>query len=116
MGKSLKERVQELVEQHFPWGTPGFSGPMPDDSEERERMVRAWIEEQTREFGASALALIARIQEVLRELETRSLIGGPRLLARIDSSALRKTPDSILERMVRSWPAGSRSPHFSFGN
>lgn len=117
MGKSLKEKVQGLVEKFYPWGQEGFlPGPMPPESGEAERLVHRWIDERTRDFGFAALTLIARVQPVLQEIQPHSP-EGPRLFARIDSSSLLKQPPSILEKMVRSWdPEGGKPPSFGFGN
>lgn len=119
MAKPLKEKIQRLIDEYYPWGQSGYLPAQPSsDSLVRESTVGTWLEEQTRDFRTVGLSLIARILPVLREIEDRSsAVEGVRLLARIDSSALVKSPASVLERMVRDWdPDGSEPPRFTFEN
>jgi ppGpp synthetase/RelA/SpoT-type nucleotidyltranferase len=119
MAKSLKQKVQRLIEEYYPWGQTGYlNSPAPAGADHRESCVAGWIEEQTRDFRAVGLTLIARIQPVLREIEDQSAAKeGLRLLARIDPSSLAKSPASILEKMVRDWdPDGPGAPGLTFEN
>jgi ppGpp synthetase/RelA/SpoT-type nucleotidyltranferase len=119
MAKPLKEKIQRLIDRYYPWGQSGYlPTPASADPEVRESGVSLWIEEQTLDFRVVGLTLIARILPVLREIESRSsAVEGVRLLARIDSSALVKSPASILEKMVRDWePDSLEPPRFTFEN
>jgi ppGpp synthetase/RelA/SpoT-type nucleotidyltranferase len=119
MAKPLEQKVDKLIERFFPWDQEGFAPrPLASNPDVLRRRVEGWLQEQTLDFGAVGLTLIARIQPVLREIEDRSAATeGVRLLARIDSSSLVKTPASILEKMVRDWdPDGQDTPRYTFEN
>jgi hypothetical protein len=111
MKKALPAKRQLLIDDYFPWGQEGFPASPPDPTA-REQQVLEWLDQRTREFSSAALVLIGRVLPILRDLESKMPpVEGPRLLARIDSSALVKTPSGILEKMARSWgPEDSRPP------
>ncbi|HEV2854339.1 MAG TPA: hypothetical protein VHC97_16215 [Thermoanaerobaculia bacterium] len=114
----LKEKIDRLILDYFPWGEEDFlPHPRPEDDEERSLRVRFWIEEKTRELRNAALALVAKVKPVLQEIEAQTPEDRPRLLARIDSSNLVKSPGSILEKMVRDWdPRNGEAPKIGFRN
>ncbi len=112
-----EELVQRLVDEVFPWERPGFP-PKPQGQSWRQQTVELWLKERTLPFRSLALVLVARTTAILREREmaTRSREGS-RLLARIDTSAILKTPASILEKLARRWEeAGSSAPPVDFHN
>jgi ppGpp synthetase/RelA/SpoT-type nucleotidyltranferase len=110
------EMRARLIEDQFPFGQPGFPAT-PATSQARDQAVRAWLEARTLPFRASALTLIARVAVVLHELRGKlPEHERHRLFARIDNSALVKAPESILEKMCRSWNADRGCFEVSFHN
>lgn len=109
------ERVDRFLCAHFrEW--PSHVQPLTAD--DRIRCVRAWLSDGCGPHHATALALIACVGAVLDELHARiSSREQSRLFYRIDVENLSKTPDSILDKMMRGWdPDRPTQPAVSFGN
>ncbi len=114
--RTIEAKKKLLIQRHFPWGELGYlPRPSSGDLTAHEKAVTLWLEQQTLPFGAAALALAARIQPILREIEIP--VSPRRLLARIDCSSHVKSPASILEKMVRDWnPDLQGHPSLGFHN
>ncbi|MBI4700695.1 MAG: hypothetical protein HY744_05950 [Deltaproteobacteria bacterium] len=115
----IGQKVARLIGEFFPWGERDYPPrPGPATPELLAGAVRRWLEEQTRLFRHAALALLARVEPVLREAEQALPADErPRLFARIDLSALVKSPDGILDKMVRDWsPETGAAPGLNFRN
>jgi ppGpp synthetase/RelA/SpoT-type nucleotidyltranferase len=114
--RTIEAKKKLLIRRHFPWGELGYlPRPTSSDLTAHETAVTLWLEQQTLPFGAAALALAARVQPVLREIEAP--VSPRRLLARIDCSSHVKSPASILEKMVRDWDPDSQGhPSLGFHN
>lgn len=118
---SAKDKIHCLVHRYFPWGQPGYpvqpQDPSPGDL---EGLVGTWVQSRigSLKFDTTALALHARIQAVIDEVEGALPFGDrPRHFYRSDLGHLVKSPDSILDKMVRDWDAnGSGGPRMSFDN
>lgn len=99
--RGLEEKIDQLLEAFFPWGREGLPCK-PPTAEGRRRVVALWLDDQTGGLRPLVLALMSRVLAVLREVERPILEQeGKRLVARVDTSALLKTPESILDKMVR---------------
>lgn len=116
MAPSLRSTIDTLIRRHFPWGEPGSLPEPPRETDQRRRLVEGWLAERTRDCAAAALALVARVGPILREVEAEiGASGEHRLVARIDLGAAAKSPPGILEKMAREWMRqGSASPPVSF--
>lgn len=110
-----KKKIDRLILDHFPWGQQDHPMAYATDGD-REAYVKAWLGDQTSQFHGAALGLVVRVQEILWSLENQ--IGGrSRFFARIDMESLQKTPEGILEKMVRGWdPDACTAPPISFNN
>ena len=115
MSEDAHGKIMRLIREYFPWDQVGYPEvPVPDTPDAREEKVRLWLEGATQPFRSAALALIARVSPVLQELEDVVCAReGRRLFKRFDVSALVKSPESILEKMVREWD-GKQNPMISF--
>jgi ppGpp synthetase/RelA/SpoT-type nucleotidyltranferase len=105
----------ELVEKCFDeWGPEG----KPATAELQSRYVKQWLQEKVRHHEHAAVALIARIEAVLREVQAELPADERhRFFYRIDAQHLAKSPDSILGKMLRdceSPPEGQ--PSICFNN
>jgi ppGpp synthetase/RelA/SpoT-type nucleotidyltranferase len=118
MGPASK--IELLIQTHFPWGQPGFpQRPTNTPPMGLASAASNWIIGRLVERGCdnTALALHARLQAVLDELvgalptDERS-----RLFYRTDFSSLVKSPESILDKMVRDWNPGAAGPQLGFDN
>ena len=115
MSRELASFTQRLIDHHFEC----WRGARPRSRDERLAEVLAWLEQQTRPYEAVGLALIAQIGPLLAELQQGLPVHERRrFLYRVDADNLRKSPESILEKMAREWhEAGSGvSPPKSFHN
>jgi ppGpp synthetase/RelA/SpoT-type nucleotidyltranferase len=115
ISRELASFTWGLVDQHF----EHWSQSRPRNREERLAEVLAWLEEQTRPYEAVGLALIAQLGPLLAEIQQGLPVHERRrFLYRVDADNLRKSPESILEKMAREWQeVGMRaSPPKSFHN
>ncbi|HYH98630.1 RelA/SpoT domain-containing protein [Hyalangium sp.] len=114
MTGELAPFTRRLLDQHFESWREG----KPRSREERLTEVLAWIEEQTRPYEAVGLALIAQLGPLLTEIQQGLPVHERRrFLFRVDAAHLRKSPESILEKMAREWhEAGTEAPPKSFHN
>jgi ppGpp synthetase/RelA/SpoT-type nucleotidyltranferase len=114
MSRELAPHTRSLVDQHFKHWRSG----RPKSREERFAEVRDWLDEQTRPYEAVGLALIAQLGPLLTEIQQSLPVQERRrFLYRMDADNLRKSPESILEKMAREWhEAGSPAPPKSFNN
>ena len=118
----VEDGIDQIIDGYYPWGEPGFlDGPPPPTATERRSLIGRWLQSESIRWKATALALIARFRAILAEIEERAhrrhMV---RLVARIDASALVKSPASILEKMAREWRAEGGceggNPPISFSN
>jgi len=117
MQRSIQEKVLKLIGRHYPWGEGGYLQPLRGaDDQAVLRAISFWLEDKTLQFNSTALTLIAKIQPILDELIERLPANEkPRFLARIDHTALVKSPESILEKIVRQWdPESGSAPSTGF--
>jgi len=114
---AVREKIELLISRHFPWGKGAHPNRTSSDESDGE-YVKMWLIDQAKPFQAAATALIARICNVLDELEEQLPDDEkPRLFARIDAGAILKSPEGILEKMVRDWaPSTGRQPYICFEN
>src|SRR4051812_35170964 len=101
------EKVERLITDYFPWGPEGA----PVAVEGRRGRVFAWLRDQTAPFRATATTLMARIVPILDDL--REGLMEPeraRFFARVDTSHVVKSPESILEKMARRWTRPEDQP------
>jgi ppGpp synthetase/RelA/SpoT-type nucleotidyltranferase len=116
---STDGKIEALIKEHFPWGQDGYPArPEHPTPEALKETAREWIRERVRSTGIEnvALALQARIETVLTELE-RQLpeIERPRLFYRWDPSHNLKSPESILDKIARDWdPTAATAPKIGF--
>jgi len=113
------QKIDRFIQQCFPWGRSGYPAkPAGSDPASLRNIVESWIEEKTRMHGNAALALLARVLPILREAEKQlPQAEAPRLLFRIDQTALVKSPASVLDKMTRGWdPGAGKAPAVDFGN
>jgi ppGpp synthetase/RelA/SpoT-type nucleotidyltranferase len=106
--KRSLDKIERLIREYPPEG-PSGSVPGPD--------ARSWIAAQLDNagFADAALALHARVQAVVEEVETTVLADDRRrLFYRSDFSNLVKAPDSILDRMTRDWEPRKGAPKITF--
>jgi ppGpp synthetase/RelA/SpoT-type nucleotidyltranferase len=110
----LEPFVRKLIDQHFTSWRQG----RPRSWRERHQEALTWLEEQTRPYEAVGLALIAQMGPLLAEIQQEfPAHERRRFLYRVDSENLRKSPESILEKMAREWrDADSEAPPKSFHN
>ncbi len=99
------QKIDRFIRERFPWGQTGYPAkPAESDPGSLRSHVERWLEEKTRLHGNAALALLARLLPILREAEKQlPHAEAPRLLFRIDQTALVKSPASILDKLVRGW-------------
>ena len=118
MTEPLLKLIARLIRDHFPWGTAGAPPSAPSEPDQQRRAVEEWLRRHTAQFQAAVTALVARIEPILREVETEvQLDGEHRLVARIDLDHATKSPASILEKMAREWGARpGEAPPISFAN
>ncbi|HYL75046.1 MAG TPA: RelA/SpoT domain-containing protein [Bryobacteraceae bacterium] len=110
------DKIARLVEDHFPWGQPGYP-PKPADPADRTAEAEKWIAGrlQIRSLDNVALALHARIQKIVDEVEsTLPATERPRFFYRSDVSHLVKSPKSVLDKMVREWKPKDGAPKVGF--
>jgi hypothetical protein len=114
MSGDLAPFTRRLLDQHFEY----WPQSKPRSREERLAEVLAWIEEQTRPYEAVGLALIAQLGPLLAEIQQEFPVHEQRrFVYRVDAANLRKSPESILEKMAREWhEAGTEAPPKSFHN
>jgi hypothetical protein len=119
MNTNSSAKVDLLIQQFFPWNQPDYPlKPPRADSTSLRNIVQSWIEQKTRRHKNAALALLARIYPILRDVE-KALPRGetPRMLFRIDVAGLVKSPASVLDKMVRDWdPSTKTAPGLDFRN
>lgn len=111
-----RAKVDRLIRDFYPWGEDGYlPGTSPRGVRQRLERVKGWLAAFCTPFRVTALTLIARVLTILDELE-RSLgrTEPARWRARIDAGTLVKTPDSILEKMVRGWEPDQPNPPCDF--
>ncbi|WP_205519590.1 hypothetical protein [Pyxidicoccus caerfyrddinensis] len=79
--------------------------------------MHQWLVRETGIYRNIATSLLARIEPLLTALRA-SLPEGERerLFARVDASHIVKSPDSILEKMARSWSGPETPPKVGFHN
>ena len=117
MDEEIHTTIDTLIRDYYRWGEGGFLAieQRSQDIKVNRRSVSLWIERETRPFRATALSLIAMINPILKDLENGlSPKEKRRFFARIDHLSLVKSPDSILEKMVREWDPGKGSPLLTF--
>lgn len=114
MTGELAPFTRRLLDEHF----ESWRNGKPKGREERLAEVLAWLDEQTRAYEAVGLALIAQMGPLLSEIQQSLPVHERRrFLYRIDAGNLRKSPESILEKMAREWhEARSEAPPKSFHN
>jgi ppGpp synthetase/RelA/SpoT-type nucleotidyltranferase len=115
MSRELAPFTRSLVDHHFEFWRQG----RPRRLEERLAEVLAWLEEQTRPYEAVGLALIAQLGPLLTEIQQGLPVHERRrFLYRVDADNVRKSPESILEKMAREWHevGPSAPPPKSFHN
>ncbi|MCP3105274.1 RelA/SpoT domain-containing protein [Myxococcus sp. K15C18031901] len=107
-------RLRRLVDDHFPWSE---EGTRPDSWDSRQRWVHRWLEARTAVYRTVATSLLARVEPLIASLEeslpTREQ---GRFFARVDASHVTKSPESILEKMLRRWKNPDEPPPISFHN
>jgi ppGpp synthetase/RelA/SpoT-type nucleotidyltranferase len=109
---AVSERIRRLVDEHFPWGEA-----RPESWEQRLTHVKGWVAQQTLPYGVVATVLIARIEGLLAGLQEQlPAHERGRFLYRIDERHVRKSPDSVLEKMARKWKDTQQPPPISFHN
>lgn len=117
LAEDLQPYAQRLVDEHFDHWRQG----RPRRWEARLKEVLGWLDAQTQPYEQVGLALIAQIRPLLVEIQQ----GLPaherrRFLFRVDADNLRKSPESILEKMAREWErvgfAEASAPPKSFHN
>lgn len=100
MSPGLAPFTQRLVDQHF----ESWQQTRPRRREDRLSEVLSWLDEQTRPYEAVGLALIAQLGPLLTEIQQGLPVHERRrFLYRVDADNLRKSPESILEKMAREW-------------
>jgi ppGpp synthetase/RelA/SpoT-type nucleotidyltranferase len=119
MGKArerdeVRQKEQRLIDDHFAWGAAPHPAKKGLQTAKRRRdYVLAWLKEQTVQHEAWATALLARLRTVLDEFQGRLPRNEKhRFLFRFDASHLVKSPESILEKMARSWK--DKAPSLGF--
>jgi ppGpp synthetase/RelA/SpoT-type nucleotidyltranferase len=115
MSRELAPFTRKLIDHHFPYWRQGRS----KNREERLAEVLSWLDEQTRPYEAVGLALIAQMGPLLTEIQQElPSHERRRFLYRVDADNLRKSPESILEKMAREWNevGAEASPPKSFHN
>jgi ppGpp synthetase/RelA/SpoT-type nucleotidyltranferase len=119
MDKDIKEKAEILINRYYPWGGEGFlpSKLKDENIDGKLNSIYQWLEEKTVTFRPAALSLIAKIQPILKEIKDNLPdFEKTRFFARIDQTALVKTPESILEKMVRDWNPEKSNPEVTFDN
>lgn len=109
-------RVLDLIKEHFPWGQDNLPHEEDvTDPNDQLRHVGDWLSKRIQQHRVYALALIARIVAVLDEME-KDLPSDQRgrFFYRLDTGHLLKSPESILEKMIRDWKPGL--PFIAFNN
>jgi hypothetical protein len=110
-------RINQLIQEHFPWAKPGFPASAPAEPDQKRRFVEDWLRRQTVPFRAAVTTLVARVQPILRDVEEEvGQAGEQRLVARIDLGNVTKSATSILEKMVRAWKEPDEAPPVHFDN
>ena len=106
--RELAPFTERLLDQHFEYWTQGRL----KSRTARLVEVLAWLDEQTRPYEAVGIALIAQIGPLLAEIQQGLPVHERRrFLYRVDADNLRKSPESILEKMAREWhEAGPKVP------
>lgn len=106
--------VEKLVEDCFEDWPP----VKPQTFESRLSYVREWLREKVRPHEHAALALMARVDAILRETQAAlPMRERERFFHRIDDQHLVKSPDSILDKMLRDREGDtSGQPRNSFNN
>jgi len=113
-------KLELLIRNHFPWGQTGFAARPADASPGAlAASVHDWMSRQLADLGFenTALALHARIQSVIDEVEQALPPSEKhRLFYRSDLGHLVKSSESILDKMVRDWNPENGRPRLSFDN
>lgn len=112
-------KIVQLIRQHFPWGQGDCPArPAVDDPNGLEKSATGWIKNRVTRTGleSAALALHARIQDVLEEIQVQLHASErSRFFYRSDLTHLMKSPESILERIAREWePDKGEAPKVCF--
>ncbi|MGO9271081.1 MAG: hypothetical protein ACLQOO_12630 [Terriglobia bacterium] len=99
-------KIMQLLREHFPWGEGDCPArPANDDPIVVEKSATNWIKNQmnSTSLESTALALHARIQDVVDDILDGLPAERSRFFYRSDLTHLMKSPESILDKIVRSW-------------
>jgi ppGpp synthetase/RelA/SpoT-type nucleotidyltranferase len=117
----IATKIVQLIRQHFPWGEGDCPArPTNDDPSVVEKSATGWIKNRVNSTSleSTALALHARIQDVIEEMPNRlPPTERSRFFYRPDLTHLMKSPESILDKIARSWEQDKdKAPTVPFNN